>query len=95
MEGEREIQPLRRGSHPFQLRGYQGLAARRGILSLKDGEACGVAGEGVWVECSARALFGWVVAMPCYLPMVVFFLPLVHRWSFCLLVPLMERVGWP
>ena len=33
------------------LHGHQGLVARRGSLSLEDGEARGIAAEGVWMEC--------------------------------------------
>lgn len=54
------------------LHGHQGLVARRGSLSFQDGKACGIAAEGVWMECSTCALFSRVVLMPCDPPTVVF-----------------------
>lgn len=57
-------------------------------------EQVGLLLEGVWMECSIRALFSWGVLVPCYPPTNMDFFLLVPRWSFCLLFLRMERVGW-
>lgn len=46
------------------------------------------------MELSTCALSSWALLVPCYPPTIMDFLLLIPRWSFCLLFPRMERVGW-
>lgn len=78
------------GHQPFHGRWQY---CRGAAESFQDGGAGGIAAEGVWMELSTCALF-WGVLVPCYPPTIVDFLLLIPRWSFSLLFPCMERVGW-